>query len=105
MSDAISKHELDNALTAQTDQIVGVLNDFMDQVAARFVEADKRSQRVEENMATKGSIDHLINTMDDFIRRISDNELEQVARDAQWDRLIEWAREVSKKTGMPLPDL
>ncbi|MGB4768226.1 MAG: hypothetical protein WBP22_03120 [Candidatus Saccharimonas sp.] len=32
-------------------------------------------------------------------------ETEQAARDAQWSRLLEWAREVSKKTGVPLPDL
>ncbi|MCU0343553.1 MAG: hypothetical protein MUF28_06995 [Ignavibacterium sp.] len=29
-------------------------------------------------------------------------ETEQTARDAQFERLVEWAREVSKKTGIPL---
>lgn len=105
MSDGISKAELDSALTAQTDQVVGVLNDFMDQVANRFTDIDRRLQYVEENMATKESIDHLVGTMDDFIRRITDNDSEQAARDAQWNRLLEWAREVSKKTGVPMPDL
>lgn len=57
------------------------------------------------NTATKASLDQLMNTMDDFIRQITNNEAEQAARDAQWNRLLEWAREVSKKTGVPMPDL
>ena len=66
---------------------------------------DGRLQHVEEDMATKSSIDNLVNTMDDFIRRISNNETERAARDAQFERLLKWAREVSKKTGVPLPNL
>ena len=50
---------------------------------------DNRLQYVEENMATKASIDHLINTMDDSIRRITDNDDENAARDAQFSRLVE----------------
>jgi hypothetical protein len=30
---------------------------------------------------------------------------DQAARNAQWNRLVEWARKVSEKTGVPLPDL
>ncbi len=58
-----------------------------------------------ENTAKKDDLEHLRNTMDDFIRRITDSETEQAARDAQFSRLVEWAREVSKKTGIPLPNL
>lgn len=32
-------------------------------------------------------------------------ETELAARDAQFDRLVEWARKVSAKTGIPLKDL
>lgn len=71
----------------------------------RFDGVEKRLGHLEENMATKDSINHLISTMDDFIRRVTDSETEQAARDAQFARLIEWARAVSKKTGVPLPDL
>lgn len=55
--------------------------------------------------AEVSDLDRLINTMDDFIRRITDNDNENAARDAQFARLVEWARKVSKKTGVPLPDL
>ena len=71
----------------------------------RFDGVEKRLEYLEENMATKDSIDHLINTMDDFIRQITDRDAENAARDAQFARLLEWAREVSKKTGVPLPNL
>ncbi len=49
---------------------------------------DKRLQHVEENMATKDSIDHLIATMDSFIKRIDNNVTELAARDAQFERLL-----------------
>lgn len=41
--------------------------------------------------ASRDDLEHLKNTMDDFIARITDSETEQAARDAQWNRLIEWA--------------
>lgn len=70
-----------------------------------IVDMDKRMGRGFENTAKKDDLEHLRNTMDDFIRRITDSEAEQAARDAQFSRLVEWAREVSKKTGIPLPNL
>ncbi len=76
--------------------------DQFDKIFNYLQKMDKRLQYVEENMATKSSIDRLINTMDSFIARISDSELEQTARDAQFERLLDWARKVSAKTGIPL---
>lgn len=58
-----------------------------------------------DRKAEASDLDRLINTMDDFIRRVTDNDDENVARDAQFARLVEWARKVSKKTGVSLPDL
>ena len=54
-------------------------DDQFDKIFNYLQKMDKRLQYVEENMATKDSIDHLISTMDSFIARISDNELEQTA--------------------------
>lgn len=79
--------------------------DQFDKLFIYMTAVDTRLHHVEENMATKASIEHLVNTMDDFIKRITDNEDEQAARDAQWSRLIKWAHKVSEKTGVPLPDL
>lgn len=68
----------------------------------------ERFDSIEEKLdqkADKVDLDRLINTMDDFIRQITDRDAENAARDAQFARLLEWAREVSKKTGVPLPNL
>jgi len=58
-----------------------------------------------DRKAETSDLDRLVNTMDNFIRQITDNDAENAARDAQFTRLVEWAREVSKKTGVPLPNL
>ena len=55
-----------------------------------------------EQTASKESIDKLINTMDRFLGRLEDNEIEQAAGDVQFERLLEWAKKVSEKTGIPL---
>ncbi len=67
----------------------------------RFDEIDKKL----DSKASQDSLNKLINTLDGFVKRLDDNETEQSARDAQFDRLLEWAREVSKKTGIPLRNL
>ena len=54
-------------------------DDQFDKIFSYLQRLDKRLRHVEENMATKHSLDHLINTMDDFIRRIDTSETEQVA--------------------------
>jgi len=38
-------------------------------------------------------------------KRIDDYEIESHARDAQFARLTQWAKEVSAKTGIPMPQL
>lgn len=40
-----------------------------------------------DQKVNKVDVKRLINTMDDFIRRITDNEAEQAARNAQFARL------------------
>ena len=42
-----------------------------------------------DQKANKTDMDRLINTMDDFIRRITDNDAANAARDAQFARLVE----------------
>ena len=58
-----------------------------------------------DQKASQESLDRLVNTLDGFVKRLDDNETEQSARDYQFERLLEWAREVSKKTGIPLRNL
>jgi hypothetical protein len=43
--------------------------------------------------------------MDKFLARIDTYETEQIARDSQFEKLLDWARKVSVKTGIPLENL
>ncbi len=70
-----------------------------------IVKIDERTERIEENMTAKDEFNHLVSALDAFLGRLDNNETEQAARDLQWGRLLEWAQKVSKKTGVPLPDL
>lgn len=58
-----------------------------------------------DDKASQASMEQLINTIDGFVKRIDDNETEQASRDLQFERLLEWARKVSEKTGIPIKDL
>lgn len=58
-----------------------------------------------DEKASQSSMERLISTIDGFVKRIDDNETEQASRDLQFERLLEWARKVSEKTGIPLKDL
>lgn len=58
-----------------------------------------------DEKASQASIDKLINTIDGFVKRLDEVESEQLSRDAQYEKLLDWARKVSKKTGVPLKEL
>ena len=51
-----------------------------------------------DSKASQDSLDSLTRTIDGFVKRLDSNEVEQGARDLRFDRLLDWAREVSKKT-------
>ncbi len=103
MSDYVTQKQLEQTLSAalskQTDEILGVMQTFMQQVDERFNRVEKDIQDI------KDSLDRLINTVDSFAKRLDDMETENTARDAQFARLVQWAKEVSEKTGIPMPQL
>lgn len=65
----------------------------------RFDEVNARFDIIEQR------IDNLTNTIDAFVKRLDDFEIEQASRDRQFERLLDWARKVSEKTGIPLENL
>ena len=67
----------------------------------KFNAIDKRF----DETASKKQVDHLIAAVDSFAGQLKDQEFEQTARDAQFIRLVEWARKVSAKIGVPSPDI
>lgn len=79
-----------------------------DQFARLYSYVENRFSAIEEKIeatASQASIDRLANTIDRMLRRFDDMDIEQAARDAKFERLLDWAREVSAKTGIPLKDL
>lgn len=102
---------MSNAATRDDiDEIVGILHEFMKQVDDRFTYTEQRIQKFEKNVNERFNeldrkYDHLITTIDGFISRIDRYETELAARDNQFQRLVEWARKVSEKTGIPLENL
>lgn len=78
-------------------------DDKFDKLFNYMVDMDKRlSGRLN---TIESEVRGLYDAPDVIAKRLNDNDDEQAARDAQWSRLIEWARKVSEKTGIPLPDL
>lgn len=76
-----------------------------DQFTKLFKYMQKRFDKVEEhldNTASQRSVDHLASAIDSLTRYYANHEVEQVSRDAQFDRLLAWAKKVSSKAGIPL---
>lgn len=88
-----------NRMDERFDQMDERFNIFEFRVNARF---DKIEAQIVD---LQKSHDRLLNTVDKLISRIDDYETEQAARDNQFEKLLEWARKVSVKTGIPLENL
>ena len=120
-SDApITKKDLDSAIAGAVESISEVIGNFANQVDARFNQVDARFNQVDARFSgieneiaemkqdiidLNASHERLLNTVDAFVKRIDDYETEQAARDSQFAKLLEWARKVSEKTGIPLENL
>lgn len=79
-----------------------------DQFMKLFKYMQKNFSNIEEKLdekASQDSLDRLTSTIDSFVKRLDNNEIEQVSKDLQFKRLLSWAKQVSKKTGIPLKDL
>ena len=99
MSEYVTKKQLNDSLNKQTDEIIGVLQSFIVNVNSEFQKVNDRLDKLDDKY------DLLVNTLDTFISRIDKYETELAARDNQFEKLLAWARKVSKKTGIPLEDL
>ncbi|NBU34485.1 hypothetical protein EB118_05075 [bacterium] len=99
MNDSITKDDLKLALHEHTDEIMNVMQTFMQHVDDRFNKLEH------EIIELKDSHNRLLNTIDGFIGRIDKYETELASRDSQFEKLLAWARKVSEKTGIPLENL
>ena len=78
----------------QFTKLFKYIEDFRSEVNSKF-----------DDTASQASLDRLTNTIDGFVKRLDDNEIEDAAMKNQFNRLLEWARKVSEKTGIPLENL
>jgi len=107
----------------QTGEQFGKIDEKFEKIDARFEKIDARFEKIDERLDKmtiqinsrldkiesdvidlQASHNRLMNTVDHFLARIDRYETEQAARDSQFNRLLDWARKVSKKTGIPLED-
>lgn len=106
----VTEETLDKALKKNNklifDEFSEVMSDMMDRFDGRFNKIENVIAEIKEEIIDlKKSHDRLLNTVDGFVKRLEDYEVESRARDAQFERLVIWAKEVSTKTGIPLPQL
>lgn len=88
---------------ATRDEVQEIVNKAVEDLSVIIRELAQSMH--EEITEVKSSIDRLTNTIDGFVKRLDEVETEQLARDRQFERLVEWARKVSEKTGIPLENL
>src|SRR5882672_9989523 len=99
MSAYATKEDVQEIVDKAVIDLSEVIASFAQQVDARFNKVEKELAELRE------SHQRLLNTIDGFIGRIDHYETEQLIRDNQFNRLLEWARKVSEKTGIPLENL
>lgn len=96
----------EGATRKDIDEVISIMKDFMGQVSGQFNDVNDRLDKVDRGLdQLDQKYDHLLSTIDSFLSRIDKYETELAARDGQFKRLLEWARKVSEKTGIPLENL
>ena len=99
MAEYATKQEVQEIVDKAVTDLSEIIANFAQQVDTRFNKVEKEISEL------KDSHQRLLSTIDSFVGRIDRYESEQLARDSQFNRLLEWARKVSEKTGIPLENL
>lgn len=96
---------LEKRLDAKLEQTLDK-SDFSD-VMEGFMEAvDNRFVRVEAKLEGLDlRFDQILNAVDGLVKRIDTFEVELVARDAKFNRLVRWSKKVAVKVETPLENL
>ncbi len=69
---------------------------FAQSVDERLNKLEDRTKSIDYNL------DKLANTLDAFLKRLDDIEIDNTARDAQLARLERWIEQIAAKTGVKL---
>lgn len=100
MPDYATKQDVQEIVTTAVNKAV----DDLSQVIQSFAQqVDERFNKVEEDIAELNrKYDHLIETLDAFLKRLDDMETDNLDRDAQVARLERWIEQIAAKTGVKL---
>ncbi|MEO6761782.1 MAG: hypothetical protein ABI220_05460 [Candidatus Saccharimonadales bacterium] len=100
MADFATKQDVEEIVGRRVDKAVADLSEviaqFGNRIDERFNQLELRVDKLEEQF------DRLNNTLDAFLKRLSDIEADNSARDAQIARLERWIETVAQKAGVKL---
>ena len=106
MGTTATKDDLDILRVEIQGSISKAVDDLSDVISALAQNMHTELEYLKnENKEIAKNLNRLTNTIDGFVGRIDRYEAELLARDNQFNRLVEWAHKVSEKTGIPLVDL
>lgn len=99
----VTKAILDSSLKAAVEDIAEIIGDFSKHVDERFNKVEDDIADLKSDVARLDEkYDHLINTLDAFLKRLDDMETENTARDAHLARIDRWLHQVADKVGVEL---
>jgi tetrahydromethanopterin S-methyltransferase subunit B len=100
MANSATKNEVQDVVsttvTKAVDDLSEIIQSFAQNVDERFDRLEKRVDKLEVQF------DRLNNTLNAFLKRLDDVEIDNHARDAQLARLERWIEQVATKTGVKL---
>lgn len=99
-NDYITRKDLETFGEDLSKRIVDDISEVIDQLAHNM---HTELQSVRREVADlRASVESIANTLDHFLKRLDDVEKDNVARDAQYARLLAWAEKVAEVTGVKL---
>lgn len=96
MADYVTKQDVQGMITGAVDELAEIIGQFSARVDERFNHLEEQADKLGANF------EHLTNTLDTFLKRLDDMEINNAARDKQLERLEAWIKQVAQKTGIKL---
>jgi len=94
---------LELSMDVQFEQVNNRIDAMDTKMDLQFAWVDSRINDMDTKF--EGKFDKIMTSVDGFVKRLDTDNIEQAARDAQFGRLVGWARKSSLKNGVPLKDL
>ena len=100
---SITKSMLDASIKGAVEDIAGIIGEFSDRMDERFNKVESDVAELKSDVADLNrKYDHLVSTLDAFIKRLDDAETENTARDAHLARIDRWLHQLADQAGVKL---